>query len=71
MEKEVVAEFTYELPLPMDEEIQKEIDAMGLTGNIKPEDVRNYIRENIYNLYCEAMTANKEVIEWQDFHMKN
>ena len=59
MKKEVIAEYTYELPEPTDEELQKEIDAAGLTGVVKPEDVRKYIREKLYELYCEAV-AKKE-----------
>ena len=60
MKKEVLAEYTYELPEPTDEEIQNEIDAAGLTGVVKPEDVRKYIHECIYKLYCEAVSDNKE-----------
>ena len=52
-------EYTYELPEPTDEEIQNEIDEAGLTGVVKPEDVRKYIREKLYEVYCEAV-ANKE-----------
>ena len=59
MQKEVIAEYTYKLPEPTDEEIQKTIDAAGLAGVVKPEDVRKYVRERIYELYCEAV-AKKE-----------
>ena len=52
-------EYTYELPEPTDEEIQKEIDEAGLTGIVKPEDVRKYIRERLYEVYSEAV-AKKE-----------
>ena len=59
MQKEVIAEYTYKLPEPTDEKIQKEINAAGLTGVVKPEDVRKYIRERLYEVYCEAV-AKKE-----------
>lgn len=59
MKKEIIAEYTYELPEPTDEEIQKEIDAEGLTNVVMPEDVRKYIRKSIYKLYCEAMMKSK------------
>lgn len=59
MKKEGLAEYTYNLPEPTDEEIQKEIDAAGLTGIVKPEDVRRYIRERLYEVYCEAVSENK------------
>ena len=52
-------EYAYELPEPTDEEIQKEIDAAGLTGVVKPDDVRRYIHERLYELCCEAV-AKKE-----------
>ena len=55
MKKEVIAEYAYKLPEPTDEEIQKEIDEAGLTGVVKPEDVRKYIRERLYELYCEVV----------------
>ena len=35
--------FTHEFPYLTDEEIQKEIDAVGLTDTITPEFVRKYI----------------------------
>ena len=53
-------EYTYELPEPTDEEIQKEIDAAGLAGVVKPEDVRKYIRERLYELYCEVVSEERE-----------
>ena len=52
-------EYTYELPEPTDEEIQKEIDAAGLAGVVKPEDVRKYIRERLYELYCEVVSEKE------------
>ena len=58
MKKEMI-KVSYEFPEFTDEEIQEEIDAEGLTGVVKPEDVRKYIRERLYELYCEAVT-NKE-----------
>lgn len=60
MKKEIIAEYTYTFPEPTDEEIQKEIDTEGLTDVVKPEDVRRYIRESIYKLYCEAVNKIKE-----------
>lgn len=61
MKKEIITEYTYELPELTDEEIQKEIDAAGLTDVVKPKHVRKYIYENIYKLYCEAVAKNNEV----------
>lgn len=60
MKKEVITEYTYKLPEPTDEEIQKEIDVAGLTGVVKPEDVRKYIHERLYELYCEVVREKKE-----------
>jgi cell division protein FtsI/penicillin-binding protein 2 len=64
--KEIVAnrstqtiEYTYELSEPTDEEIQKEIDAAGLTGVVKPEGIRKYIRERIYELYCKTVSEKE------------
>ena len=57
MKKEVLAAYTYELPEPTDEEIQNEIDATGLTGVVKPEDVRKYIRERIYEVLVMKMDS--------------
>lgn len=59
MKKEIIAEYTYDLPEPTDEELQKEIDDAGLTGVVKPEDVRRYIRQRLYEVYCEVV-AKKE-----------
>ena len=58
-------EYIYELPEPTDEEIQKEIDAEGFTNVIMPEDVRRYIRESIYKLYCKTMIKNEVIEKWE------
>lgn len=60
MKKEVLAEYTYKLPELTDEEIQNEIDAAGLTGVVKPEDVRKYIRERLYEVYSEEVAKKEE-----------
>ena len=52
-------EYTYELPEPTDEEIQKEIDAAELAGVVKPEDVRKCIHERLYELYCQAISEKE------------
>jgi hypothetical protein len=64
--KEIVAnrksqtiEYIYDFPEPTDEEIQKEIDAAGLTEVVNTEDVRKYIRERLYVLYCEVVAEEK------------
>ena len=44
--------FIYEI-LPTDDEIQKEIDELGLTNAITPEDVRNNIGKCLYELFCK------------------
>lgn len=56
-------EYTYELPEPTDEEIQKEIDAAGLAGAVSPEDVRKYIRERLYEVYCKAVSEKENTNE--------
>ena len=52
MKKEVIAEYTYELPEPTDEEFRSFFEAEGIT-DVNPEDVRMYIRESIYNMLFE------------------
>lgn len=53
MKKEVIAEYTYELPEPTDEEIRSFFEAEGIT-DVNPEDVRMYIRKSIYNMLCQS-----------------
>ena len=52
MKKEVIAEYTYELPEPTDEEIRNFFEAEGVT-DVNPDDVREYMREKIYNMLCK------------------
>ena len=58
MKKEIIAEFTDELPELTDEEIQNFFEAEGIT-DVNPEDVRKYIRESLYKLYCKTVNENK------------
>lgn len=51
--------FGYEI-LPTDEEIQKEIDELGLTDVITPDDVRNHIGKCLYELFCKEANKNKD-----------
>lgn len=57
MKKEVIAEYTYELPEHTDEEIRNFFEAEGV-ADINPEDVRKYIRESIYNMLCQSQKSN-------------
>lgn len=57
MKKEVIAEYTYELPEPTDEEIRSFFEAEGIT-DINPEDVRMHIRKSIHNMLCQAQEQN-------------
>ena len=59
MKKEVIAEYTYELQELTDEEIRSFFEAEGVV-NVNPEEVRSYIRERLYELYCEAAIENKQ-----------
>ena len=59
MKKEIIAEYTYELPECTDEEIIDFFKAEGVT-DVNPEDVRNYIRESLYKLYCELARKNNK-----------
>lgn len=58
MNKEVITEYTYELPLPTDEEIQSIAAAEGIV-DVNPEEVREYIKESLYKLFCEAANKNE------------
>ena len=58
MGKEVPWAYTYKFPEPTDEEIQKEIDAMGFTGIIEPNDVRSHYRNKIQEAFCEKVKEN-------------
>ena len=53
MKREVIAEYTYTLPEPTDEEIISFFEENGVT-DVNPEDVRKYIRESIYNILCQS-----------------
>lgn len=57
MKKEVIAEYTYELPEPTDEEIRRFFEDEGIT-DVNPEDVRMYIRKSIYNMLCQSQKQN-------------
>lgn len=52
------SEIIYRLPEHTDEEIKSFFEENGIT-DINPEDVRKYIREEIYRAFCEAMDKNK------------
>ena len=59
-------EYTYELPEPTDEEIQKEIDAAGLAGVVKPEDVmqlESMVREAAAEI-TRAAKINKQMVQY-------
>ena len=60
MDKEVIAKFTYELPLPNDEEIRNVFKEVSMS-DINPEMVRTYIRQCIYDIFCNV--ANKDSIK--------
>lgn len=60
MKKEVITRFTYENPSLINEEIQREIDAAGLTNDVTVEDIKNHIHEKIEHYYCQAIAANKD-----------
>lgn len=57
MKKEIIAEYTYELPELTDEEIKSFYEENGIT-DVNPEDVRMYIRESIYNMLCQIQKQN-------------
>lgn len=57
MKKEIIAEYTYELPELTDEEIKSFCEENGIT-DVNPEDVRMYIRESIYNMLCQSQKQN-------------
>lgn len=46
------------IKLPTDEEIQSVCAAEGIT-DINPEEVRDYIKESLYKLFCEAADKNE------------
>jgi hypothetical protein len=57
--KEIIAEFSYEIPELTDEEIQNYSEEQGIT-NVDPEAVRKYIRESLYKMFCEAARRNSD-----------
>ena len=57
MKREVVAEYTYTLTEPTDEEIKSFFEENGVT-DVNPEDVRMYIRKCIYNMLCQSQKQN-------------
>lgn len=57
MNKEIIATYTYELPLPNDEEIRNIFKEAGVS-NVNPEMVRTYIRQCIYDMFCNAENEN-------------
>lgn len=57
MKRKVIAEYTYTLPEPTDEEIKSFFEANGVT-DVNPEDVRMYIRKSIYNMLCQSQKQN-------------
>ena len=59
MKKEIIAEYTYELPEPTDEEIKEFFQAEGIT-DVNTEEVRQYIRESLYKLFCELASKNNK-----------
>lgn len=61
MYKKVLTEHAYELPLPTDKDIQSVATAEGIT-DVNPEEVRNYIQESLYKLFCEAANKQNEVL---------
>ena len=61
MKKEVIAEYTDELPELTDEEIREFFEAEGI-ANVNPEDVRKYIRESIYNMLCQIQQRDKDYV---------
>ncbi len=60
MKKRIIAEYSYELPQITDKEIQDFFKSEGIT-DVDPEEVRRYIRERIYQLYCETLSKNNNV----------
>ncbi len=59
MNKEIIAEYTYKLPLPTDEEIRSSYKAEGIE-DIDPNMVRDYIKASMYKLFCEIASKNKQ-----------
>ena len=59
MKKEIIAEYTYEIPELTDEEIKEFFQAEGIV-NVNPEEIRKYIRESLYKFYCEAASKINE-----------
>lgn len=59
MKKEVIAEYTDELPELTDEEIREFFEAEGI-ANVNPKDVRKYIQESIYNMLCQIQQRDKD-----------
>ena len=52
--------YSYEV-LPTDEEIQKEIDELGFTNVITPEDVRTDINKCLYELFRKEENKNRGI----------
>ena len=57
MKKEIIAEYTYNLPEYTDEEIKEFLQSESVT-DVNPEEIRKYIRESLYKLYCEAVSKS-------------
>lgn len=62
MNKEVITEYTYELPELTDEEIKSFYEENGIT-DVNSEEVRDYIKESLYKLFCEAANKQHEVLD--------
>lgn len=45
---------------PQMKKSKKEIDELGLTDTITPEDVRNHIGKCLYELFCKEANKNKD-----------
>lgn len=57
MKREVIAEYTYELPELTDEEIMSVAESEGIT-DANPEEIRTFIKKSIYKVFCEVQIKN-------------
>lgn len=60
MDKEVIAEYTYELDLGTDEEIKSFLKENGMP-EISPDVIRDYIKASTYKVFCETMYSEKQL----------
>lgn len=60
MEEKVIAEHTYQLPKPTNEEIQNIFELEGFP-DINPDVIRDYVEASMYKVFCETMYSKEQL----------